>query len=494
MTTGLLNGSGSGQFEYDGANQLIRTQATATSDPTRYAYDAFGRRIAKVTYPNGSAVASAVTLFLYEGWNLIAEYKLDSGAWTLDRTYTWGLDLSGSTQGAGGVGGLLSVTKHEAQATAPFYPIYDGNGNIEAYLDSNGAPAAIYQYDAFGNILSGGGKGDVLEQAKFSHRFSTKYQDLETALLYYGYRYYHTLLGRWLNRDPIGEEGGLNLQGMVGNDPLSMVDAFGLTAISAPEGLIGSKALVEALAAMEASLAAAMAKVAALNPGAVVPAAGVGGVGLTAAGAGALFIALQTLKDQEWIAGVCQSQINCTFALAAAGGFIATLDLAEVALDHALGENSNPAADVALQGLRVSVEGLTQLGFVIAKVCPESAALFTAMIGQKVAKARNRIEQASARGGGSPTKTPTPTTKDSPFGPKIADEVPKSGVPDNWSKSDIDDAIVDYKASLETRRREFQTFEELGEGSATLRTAHARRISEEEGFLKSLEKVRESRR
>jgi hypothetical protein len=116
------------------------------------------------------------------------------------------------------------------------------------------------------------------------------------------------------------------------------------------------------------------------------------------------------------------------------------------------------------------------------------------MIGQKVAKARNRIEQASARGGGSPTKTPTPTTKDSPFGPKIADEVPKSGVPDNWSKSDIDDAIVDYKASLETRRREFQTFEELGEGSATLRTAHARRISEEEGFLKSLEKVRESRR
>jgi YD repeat-containing protein len=58
MTTGLLNGSGNGQFEYDGANQLIRTQATATSDPTRYAYDAFGRRIAKVTYPNGSAVAS----------------------------------------------------------------------------------------------------------------------------------------------------------------------------------------------------------------------------------------------------------------------------------------------------------------------------------------------------------------------------------------------------------------------------------------------------
>jgi RHS repeat-associated protein len=235
MTTGLLNGSGSGQFEYDGANQLIRTQATATSDPTRYAYDAFGRRIAKVTYPNGSAVASSATIFLYDGWNLIAEYKLDSGAWALDRTYTWGIDLSGSTQGAGGVGGLLAVSKHDAPptgsgqaSTSHFYPIYDGNGNIEAYLDSNGAPSAIYQYDAFGNALSGAGKGDAIEQAKFPHRFSTKYQDAETGLLYYGYRYYHAPFGRWLNRDPIEEGGGVNMFGFVRNSTSGLVDPNGL--------------------------------------------------------------------------------------------------------------------------------------------------------------------------------------------------------------------------------------------------------------------------
>jgi RHS repeat-associated protein len=245
MTSGLLNGSGSGQFEYDAANQLIRTQTTATSDPTRYAYDAFGRRIAKVTYPNGSAVASSSTVFLYDGWNLIAEYKLDAGAWTLDRTYTWGIDLSGSTQGAGGVGGLLSVTKNEAPptgsgqaSTSHFYPIYDGNGNIEAYIDSNGTPAAIYQYDAFGNVLSGGGKGDVLEQAKFSHRFSTKYQDAETGLLYYGYRYSHILLGRWLNRDPIEENGGLNLYGFVGNCAPTKWDIFGLLVESPPPRVV----------------------------------------------------------------------------------------------------------------------------------------------------------------------------------------------------------------------------------------------------------------
>jgi RHS repeat-associated protein len=39
-------------------------------------------------------------------------------------------------------------------------------------------------------------------------RFSTKYQDDETDLLYYGYRYYNASAGRWLSRDPLGEKGG----------------------------------------------------------------------------------------------------------------------------------------------------------------------------------------------------------------------------------------------------------------------------------------------
>jgi RHS repeat-associated protein len=44
---------------------------------------------------------------------------------------------------------------------------------------------------------------------------------------YYGYRYYHPQTGRWINRDPIEERGGLNLYGFVGNDGVNQWDLLG---------------------------------------------------------------------------------------------------------------------------------------------------------------------------------------------------------------------------------------------------------------------------
>ena len=44
----------------------------------------------------------------------------------------------------------------------------------------------------------------------------------------YGFRYYNSDTGRWLSRDPIEEEGGLNLYGFVGNDPVNAGDLLGL--------------------------------------------------------------------------------------------------------------------------------------------------------------------------------------------------------------------------------------------------------------------------
>lgn len=135
------------------------------------------------------------------------------------RTYTWGLGLSGSEQGAGGVGGLLMV--HEGSKT--HFVAMDGNGNVSALTDGT-TVTAEYEYGPFGEVLKV--LGEIGNEMPI--RFSSKYQDFETGLVYYGFRYYSNQLGRWLNRDPLGEYGGKNPFTTNRNDLLNKVDPLGL--------------------------------------------------------------------------------------------------------------------------------------------------------------------------------------------------------------------------------------------------------------------------
>ena len=85
-------------------------------------------------------------------------------------------------------------------------------------------PYTAYEYDAFGGITAQ--SGDMADA--FTHRFSTKPFDAETGLYYYGYRFFSPELSRWVNRDPIEEDGGLNGFGFSENDPLNLYDKLGL--------------------------------------------------------------------------------------------------------------------------------------------------------------------------------------------------------------------------------------------------------------------------
>jgi RHS repeat-associated protein len=193
-----------------------------------FVYDSAGRRVAKRVsswnLTTGAWDSAAERRFLYDGWNLIAEFSASASALSLVRTYGWGTDLSGTMQGAGGVGGLLAVSTGIA-ASETFCPTYDGNGNILGYARlSDSIIVASFEYGPFGEAVRASGAN--LDQ--FAFRFSTKYQDVETGLLYYGLRYYNPSTGRWPSRDPIEERGGANLYGMVGNDPVNGFDPFGL--------------------------------------------------------------------------------------------------------------------------------------------------------------------------------------------------------------------------------------------------------------------------
>ena len=181
---GNLLSDGTWTYSWNGENRLI--SATNASTVVSFKYDYMGRRFSKT-------VDSAETMFVYDGWNLIQATSA-----SVTNHYAWGLDLSQSLQGAGGVGGLLCLTENGNE----YYPSFDANGNITAYTDDTGTNVvARYEYSPFGKIIASiGAKKD-----DFMFRFSTKYYDTETGLYYYGFRYYSSELGRWLNRDPLQE-------------------------------------------------------------------------------------------------------------------------------------------------------------------------------------------------------------------------------------------------------------------------------------------------
>jgi len=208
-------------FEYDDENQLTRVTEPA-GWKSEFTYDARMRmRVSKdFEWVAGSWVQVNEMRRVYDGMLVIQERD----QFNVPRLrYTRGRDLSGSMEGAGGIGGLLAMTENSASGHLSSYFQSDGNGNVTCLVDTNQNVVARYLYDPFGNTLSSSGPKAALN--KF--RFSTKEWHEQSAMLYYGYRWYIPSLQRWLNRDPIGELGGRNLYGHVENNPANLYDSDG---------------------------------------------------------------------------------------------------------------------------------------------------------------------------------------------------------------------------------------------------------------------------
>ena len=228
---GNLTQDGRWTYEWNADNRLIAMEtrsdlpATLLRKRIEMAYDYQGRRVAKTVLHWDEGTTSfhpqETTHFLYHGWKLLAELD-ETGAPV--RTHLWGHDVTGTFEGAGTIGGLLATTAHGANTTS-WFMAYDGNGNIAAAVNTaTGQVEARFEYGAFGDeiVTDGPATGSL------PFRFSTKYTDNETGLLYYGFRYYDPVTGRWPSRDPMEEGGGLNIYRMVGNDSVNHSDLLGL--------------------------------------------------------------------------------------------------------------------------------------------------------------------------------------------------------------------------------------------------------------------------
>ena len=178
---GNLTADGLWTYTWDGANH-IKAMESLSSVPAQarrrleFEYDYLERRISKTvkTWDGSAYVWQSQSKYLYDGWNLVGEFDSNN---SLIRSYQWGLDLSGSSEGAGGVGGLLWVT---TASGVNYFPAYDGNGNVVEFIDaSTGLSAAQFEYGPFGEVIRA--TSSITPAIPIS--WSTKYSDLETDLV-----------------------------------------------------------------------------------------------------------------------------------------------------------------------------------------------------------------------------------------------------------------------------------------------------------------------
>jgi len=116
------------------------------------------------------------------------------------------------------------------QSTTRHYVLND-LVNVTSIINTSGTVQERYGYNAFGTsrVMN----ANFVVQSSSSYNWETRFAayrwDSESGLYQVRYRYYHPLLGTWINRDPIGEVGGFNLYAYVLNSPVNYVDPLGLT-------------------------------------------------------------------------------------------------------------------------------------------------------------------------------------------------------------------------------------------------------------------------
>jgi len=232
-----MTSDGRWNYAWDAENRLLRVQSRSDTPQgswrrVEWQYDALGRRIRQTTsnwLVQSNLWAVTEDLKFLSDPLLFARHVVDLNASNnvAVRTYVWGLDLSETMDGAGGVGGLLWMTLHTGSgpAAGTHFAAYDGNGNVVALsAASDGSETARYEYGPFGEPLRL--TGPAATNNPF--RFSTKRTDNTTDLVLYEFRAYVPSLGRWVSRDPISEGGGVNVYGFVHNAVLAYVDPQGL--------------------------------------------------------------------------------------------------------------------------------------------------------------------------------------------------------------------------------------------------------------------------
>ena len=195
------------RYRYDGAHQLVAIDHTDGSQ-TEYRYDARGRRIAKLHTAVGQP--QRITYFVWDDdWML---QEIDAGETTGEDvvvTYVAHPDHYGPLSRVSGAN--------------RYHYLNDHLGTPQELVDD--ARTVVWAIDLDGYGVA---RHELIAEVDNPIRFPGQYRDRESGMHYNRYRYYGAQTGRYLNQDPIGFDGGLNVYAYVGGNPVALADPRGL--------------------------------------------------------------------------------------------------------------------------------------------------------------------------------------------------------------------------------------------------------------------------
>ena len=195
---GSPTASGGDAYTWDGANRIVGF--TGANGNSSFTYDGLGRLVRVVDTNNGSVIADH-SYFWCGQMRCLAHDNTQSGSPVSTQYFGQGVIANG----------------------ASYYYVQDTLHSVRQLVDASGNVAVQYDYDPYGNPTTvTGSKASDIGYGGYLHHAAS-------GLEFAKFRAYDSSHARWLNRDPAGEDGGLNLYAYVDENPVTFTDPSGLT-------------------------------------------------------------------------------------------------------------------------------------------------------------------------------------------------------------------------------------------------------------------------
>ncbi|MDB5334827.1 MAG: repeat-associated core domain protein [Planctomycetaceae bacterium] len=211
---------------YDAWNRLIRlTDSTTSLTVSDYQYDGAKRRVTQVNYADGAL--DQLRHFFYtepSQWQVIEErLGSDPESEAAERQFVLGLRYPDDCVMRD------RDTDDDAALDERLYSLQDGNWNVTGLIDSTGTVQERLVYTAYGTPMTLSLQWlPQIDVYAWETLYAGYRYDIHSKVYHVRHRIYHSLLGNWIQRDPLRYTGSTNLYQYARSSPLRFLDAFGL--------------------------------------------------------------------------------------------------------------------------------------------------------------------------------------------------------------------------------------------------------------------------